>query len=337
MRFWKTTERRVSLRILLVLLALAVSMASAQTTTLRSQSDVVLIPALVKDGSGAAIYGLQAKDFVIEDDGVAQTVHLDEEAEAQPVSLVIALQRGRRANYEFPRMRGLSSVLDPLVEQGQTRIALIEFDSKVDVTREFTKDASLITDDLGRLEPGDGGAAILDAVFSAQTMLSKEPDDSKKVLLLISETRDHGSAMGKKEDDIIAALGNSNTVTYALAFAPSRSNILDTGRGNNLNEMHPGGPDLLAPLMMARQAMRKNVPKTISEMTGGEYELFATHKNFDRRVNDFTNHLHSRYLLSFEPKNPHPGLHRVAVRLASPQKNVSVLARTSYWAKGETE
>lgn len=337
-KFWTRSAKRASLPNIglhLLLLPLASSLAFSQATTLHTQSNVVLVPALIKDQSGAVVYGLQAKDFVIADDGVEQTVHLDEEAEAQPVSLVIAVQRGRRANYDFPRMRGLSSMLEPLIEQGQTRIALLEFDSSVEVAREFTKDAALITDDLASLQAGDGGAAILDAVFSAQTLLDKEPSDRKKVLLLISETRDHGSAMDKKADDIIAALGNSNTVVYALAFSPSLSNILDTGRGNNINEMHPG-PDLLAPLMMARQAMRKNVPKTIAEMTGGEYEQFSTRKKFDVRINDFTNHLHSRYLLSFEPKDPHPGLHRIEVKLAAP-KNGTVLARTSYWAKAATD
>ncbi|HEY6768875.1 MAG TPA: VWA domain-containing protein [Candidatus Sulfotelmatobacter sp.] len=319
----------------MVCLFLECGNAFPQTTTLRSQSNVVLVPALVKDADGAAVYGLQAKDFVIEDDGAAQSVHLDEEAEGQPISIVVAVQRGRRANYEFPRIRGLSSMLGPLIDQGQTRIALLEFDSSVQTVREFTKDAALINADLESLEPGDGGAAILDAVFFAQTMLAKEPEGRKKVLLLISETRDHGSALGKQADDIIAALGKSNTIVYALAFSPSISNILDTGRGNNKNEMN-AGPDLLAPLMMARQAMRKNIPKTVAEMTGGEYELFSTRKKFDVRVNDFTNHLHSRYLLSFEPKNPHPGLHRISVRLVA-GKGQTVLARTTYWAKGATE
>lgn len=338
MRFWTKSAKRVSLpRIayLLLLLALASSFAFAQTTTLRTQSTVVLVPTLVKDQSGAAVYGLQAKDFRIEDDGIAQTVHLDEQAEDQPVSLVIAIQRGRRASYEFPRMRGLSTMIAPLAVQGQARIALVEFDRNVAVTQQFTKDASLIRDDLENLQPGDNGAAILDAVFFGQTLLAREPENRKKVLLLISETRDHGSVLGKKSDELITALGNSNTIVYALAFSPSRSNILDTGRGNNRNEMH-ASPDLLAPLKLARESMRKNVPKAITEMTGGEYESFSTHKNFDMRMNDFTNHLDSRYLLSFEPRNPHPGLHRVSVSLASPNHE-SVLARTSYWAKGAPE
>jgi VWFA-related protein len=339
MKFWAKSAKRADLRnaaYYLPLMVLAGTFAFPQaTTTLHTQSNVVLAPSLVKDQSGEVVYGLQAKDFVIEDDGIAQTVHLDEEIVDRPLSLVIVLQRGRRASYEFPRMRGLSSMIEPLAAQGQARIALIEFDSNVKITQPFTKNAALITDDLQDLQPGDGGAAILDAVFYGQTLLGKEPEGREKTLLLISETRDHGSVLGKKSDEIIVSLGNSNTVVYALAFSPSRSNIFDTGRGNNKKEMN-SSPDLLAPLSLARQSLRKNVPKTIAAMTGGEYESFSTHKNFDARMGDFTNHLHSRYLLSFEPKNPHAGLHRIVVRLAQP-KSASVLARTSYWAKGATE
>jgi hypothetical protein len=53
-------------------------------------------------------------------------------------------------------------------------------------------------------------------------------------------------------------------------------------------------------------------------------------------MTDFTNHLHSRYLLSIVPKNPHPGLHEIHVRLkdAKQGKSATVLARTSYWVEG---
>jgi len=122
---------------------------------------------------------------------------------------------------------------------------------------------------------------------------------------------------------------------YALAFSPALSNILDTGRGTNKNEMHNGVNFLDLAYRMA-QAMRKNVPSTIAFMTGGEYELFATRKKFDLRMNDFTNHLHSRYLLSIAPKNPHPGLHQIQVRLKDPA-NGTVLARSSYWAEGNRQ
>jgi len=307
--------------------------AASQETTLHTQSNVVLIPALVKNQQGEIVYGLQAKDFVIEDDGVEQSVQLDEAPESQPISLVIAIQCGRRASYEFPRIRGLNSMLEPIVSQGHAKVAVVEFDSQVHSIHDFTGNADRITQDLKDLQAGDGGAAILDAVEYSVKLLEKGPQERQRVLLLISETRDHGSHTAKI-DDVVAAMGQSNTVVYALAFSPALSNILDTGRGNNKAEMH-NGVDFLDLMLRVRQAMRKNIPSTIAAMTGGEYELFATRKKFEVRMNDFTNHLHSRYLLSVVPKNPHPGLHQLRVRLRE-TGSTTVLARTSYWAQEAT-
>ncbi|MGB8581147.1 MAG: VWA domain-containing protein [Candidatus Sulfotelmatobacter sp.] len=298
--------------------------------TIHSQSNVVVIPALVKSGQGEVVYGLGAKDFVVEDDGIEQAVRLDETVEGQPVSMVIAIQRGRRADYEFPRMRGLSAMLEPLVAEGHGAVAIVEFDSHVQTAQEFTGSSEKIAWTLNELQPGDGGAAILDAVDYSVKILEQVPKERQRVLLLISETRDHGSQA--KVEDVVSAIGQSSTAVYALAFSPSRSNILDTMRGDNMSEMHPS-PDLLAPLIMAAEAMKKNMPKAVASMTGGEYEMFATRKNFDSRMIDFSNHLHSRYLLSIEPKSPHAGLHQLRVRLRD-QGDRIVLARSSYWAAG---
>ena len=97
------------------------SAAAPQEPTFNAQSNVVLVPTLVRDAKGNVVYGLQAKDFVIEDDGVEQAPYLDEAAEAEPVSVVIAVQRGRRAWREFARMRGLPSMLEPVLSQPDTR------------------------------------------------------------------------------------------------------------------------------------------------------------------------------------------------------------------------
>jgi VWFA-related protein len=305
--------------------------ALAQEATIHAQSNVVLVPALVKDARGHAVYGLQAQDFIVEDAGVVQTVHLDEAAEAQPVSLVIAIQNGRQAYREFPRIRGLSSMIQPILEQQGTLAAVVEFDSGIQLAQDFAGDPRLVSNTLRNLQPGDGGAAILDAVKYSLNLLDKQPVGRQRVLFLLSETRDHGSH-NAKIDDVVAAVGETNTTVYTLAFSPSLSNILDTGRGNNKDEMN-AGPDLLAPLILLRQAMRKNTPKAISSMTGGEYGSFESQNGFETRLIDFTNHLHSRYLLSFQPRDPRPGLHELRVRLRDPAVG-EILARGSYWANG---
>jgi VWFA-related protein len=304
--------------------------AVSQEITLHSQSNVVIIPALVKSANGEVVYGLGPKDFVVEDDGVEQTIRVDEAAEGSAVSLVVAIQRGRRADYEFPRIRGLSAMLDPMVEAGLGSVAIVEFDSQVQLAQDFSSNSERTAGTLKELQPGDGGAAILDAVDYSVKMLEKAPKERQRLLLLISETRDHGSQA--KVEDVVAEIGQSNTTVYALAFSPSRSNVLDTMRGNNINEMHEG-VDFLDLGYRVVQAMRKNTPETIAAMTGGEIESFATGKGFEAHMIDFTNHVHSRYLLSIEPKSPHEGLHQIRVRLRDVGDRV-VLARSSYWVTG---
>lgn len=301
----------------------------AQEPTFRSQSNVVIVPALVRDVTGHPVYGLHATDFVIEDNGVEQSAQLDESADTEPLSLIVAIQTGRRGWREFGRLQGLNSMLAPILDEPRTQIAILTFDSQLSVTQDFTGAGEQIARCLQHLQRGDDGAAILDAVQYAVRLLDKTPEGRQKVLLLISETRDHGSHFAKI-DDVVALIGNSTTTVYALAFSPTISNILDTERGSNQDEMNPT-VDLIALLAHARAAMKHNTAKAIASQTGGEYELFESRQRFENRMLDFTNHLRSRYVLSFQAKNPEPGMHQIRVRLKQPG-TATVLARGSYWA-----
>ena len=225
-------------------------------------------------------------------------------------------------------------MIQPILDQEGTLAAVVEFDSGIELSQDFTGDQRLVGNTLRTLQSGDSGAAILDAVKYSLNLLDQQPAGRQRVLLLVSETRDHGSHSAKI-DDVVSAIGETNTTVYTLAFSPALSNVLDTGRGNNKDEMN-AGPDLLAPLILVRQAMRKNTPKAISSMTGGEYASFESQNGFETRMLDFTNHLHSRYLLSFQPRDPHPGLHELRVRLRDPERG-EILARGSYWANGPVQ
>lgn len=334
----------------LVLFLCALSVCAAQeksqpnVPTLRTQSNVVLTPTLVKDKHGKPIFGLHSNDFVIEDDGVPQQVSMDEAEPQEAVSLVIALQIGRSAVHEFQRMEGLSSLLDQIVDRPQVETAIVTFDSQVNLVQDFTFDSGQTEAQLrrtisGRLQDielsGDtSSAAIYDAVRYSVKILEKQPEDSRRILLLISETRDHGSH-AVNLDNAIQAVSESNTIMYSLTFSPTVSTAMDTLRGEWDARTDPAGwnLDLQRLLKMTREAMRKNAPKAMASMTGGEYELFTSRKSFEKFMTEFTNHLHSRYLLRFEPKDPHPGLHQVRVRLRE-KRDAVVLARRNYWVNG---
>jgi len=315
---------------------------AGQNPNLRTQANVVLTPTLVKDKAGRPVFGLQARDFIIEDDGAEQKASMDEAEPQEAVSLVIAIQSGRSALFEFQRMKGISAMLDQIVSQPQVQTAIVVFDSDVSLAQDFSFESasteaylkSMMEGPRRNMEEGDRrGAAIYDAVHYSVKLLEKQPEDSRRVLLLISETRDHGSH-AVTIDDVVTAISESNTVVYTLAFSPTASTAMDTLRGEWDARTDPAGwnLDILRLMKMAHAAMRKNAAKSVAAMTGGEYELFTSRKSFERLMTEFANHLHSRYLLRFEPKNPHAGLHEVRVRLRHAGNNV-VLARRSYWVE----
>jgi hypothetical protein len=135
-----------------LLLPLLASVAFAQQdSNLRVQSNVVLVPTLVKDAEGHVVYGLKQDDFLIDDDGVEQTVHLDDSAESQPASIVVAIQTGRRAWREYSRMRGVGPMLTAVFNQLRSRVALVEFDSHVRLVEDFSEDEISIYEDLKKL------------------------------------------------------------------------------------------------------------------------------------------------------------------------------------------
>jgi VWFA-related protein len=347
-----------SLPALLLALSLALSaqepLPSDRQPTLRTQANLVQVPALVKNKSGGLVYGLQAKDFIVEDDGVEQKVRMEEAPESAPISLVVVIQVGRTAEAELPRIRTLGSMLQPVLSDGLNRAAIVSFDSQIEIVQPFTTNGAVIAADIQRLSPGDSGAVIRDAVAYSAAMLRHETPERQRVLLLVSETRDHGSHVVSVENTV-RIITDGNIVVYSLAFSPTLSNVLDTMRGYTGNRDQPAHPldatqqdeivrgevmpdgsqrgaiPLTPLIVIAAQALRKNSPKTIAAITGGEYELFKSHAGFEDLMTQFTNHLRNRYVLSFEPRDPHPGLHEIRVRLHYPG-DARVLARNRYWA-----
>jgi VWFA-related protein len=301
--------------------------ASSPETTIRVQTSEVLVPTLVEMPSGEIVYGLGPTDFQLMDNGVLQQLHVDDDLDNEPVSVVVAVEKGRMAALEFEKINRLAPLIDLFLGDGSSEAAFVSFDSKPQLVVPFTRDADRLGHELRRMEPGDGGAAILDSVGYAVKLLEERPKDYRRVLLLISETRDHGSR-DMDAQRVVEQIGVSNTLVLSVTFSPSKALLLhDMKDGGQSSSM----ADLLTPLMMAVQSMRKNVAREIALMSGGEYAPFTTERGFEARVQEVAKHARNRYLLSFRPKDETPGLHMLEVQLTR-NLGARVVARTSYWA-----
>jgi VWFA-related protein len=333
---------------LLLLAASSICRAQQNPPVIHSQSTVVLVPTLVKTKSGEIIHGLTANDFIVEDNGVEQKVQLDDSPDAEPISVVVAVQTGRTAELQLDQpeslsagtgasssrhshkapLTGLGTMLESYVGESQASVAVVTFDSQIQLLQNFSEDIPGTANALRSIEPGDGGAVILDALLYSLDLLEHRPPEDRRVIILISESRDHGSHVAKLED-VVQRVGVTNTLVYSLSFSPARAEFMRDVTGKNPNS---GQTDLLAPIVMAVNALRKNIPGAVAQLTGGDYETFGNKRSFDVQMDALAGRDRNRYFLSFQPTDTKPGPHTITVRLRNPGPKHIVTARTMYWA-----
>ena len=301
----------------------------AVAPTLRVTANEVLVPTLVEKSGGGVVYGLKPRDFVLEDNGVPQKIRVQEEMDTAPVALVVAVELGGVSVLEFGKLAKLGPLLDLFLSDGKGQAALVGFDSKPHLIRDFTHSSDVVNQALKQLRPGDGGDAILDTASYAVDLLESQPKEYRRVLLLISEERDHGSKHTKTEQ-LIEKIGQSDVLVLSVSFSPARAelshDVKDSGEDRVMN--------LFSTLAMLVPAFKKNVTKEVAHMSGGEYNTFTGDKGFEKRVVESAKRARNRYLITFSPTDPTPGLHTIRVRLAE-NYGAHVVARANYWREAE--
>lgn len=303
---------------------------SSSTPTIRVTTNEVLVPTLVEKPHGEGIvYGLKPSDFVVEDNGVPQKIHVQEELDTAPVALVIAMEEGRAGWLEFQKLEKMGPLLDMFLSDPRSQAALVGFSSTPRLIHDYTHSQEELTQSLHELEPGDGGAAILDTISYGVDLLEDQPKEYRRVLLLISEERDHGSKHTKPAQ-LVTKIGRSDVLVISVSYSPSKAelahDIKDSGEDRTLN--------MVSTLVMAVQAFKKNVAKQVAIMSGGEYTTFVGDRRFEARVMEAAKEVRNRYLITFSPSNPTPGLHTIRVHTVE-DYGAKIVARANYWLQPE--
>jgi len=379
---------RLRLTVLLLFAPFAVDLVQAQapkppaqqSPVITANSTIVLVPAMVTTRKGEPVFTLNAKDFTLTDDGIAQPLTLEQDSGSEPLALVVAIQTGGDGGRQLFKYRTLPLMIETIVGAVPHTIAIVTFDSVPKMLQEFTSEPEPIEGAIHNLSPGDDGAAILDTLGFSVDLLKEQPQKYRRAILLISETLDRGSRV--KLDDALREISDTNTAIYSLSFSSIRS---ESGRKASLalNNPNPGprhgcmakdtppetgDPEadkeaadavpartgkqvanqaydclgvLLPPFALAKVAvqaglhgLQRNVPETVADLTGGEYFHFKDAKTLDRDMETISNHVPNRYMLSFHPQSPHPGLHAVSLRLKE-YPNLDLAARNSYWVEAD--
>ena len=333
-----------------LLLAAAVLGQDAQ---FEAQSRLVMLPVMVTDNKGRPVEGLEEGDFLVLDNGRKQKVVVDTFGTGvAPIALVIAVQSSGISAPVLDKVREIAAMVQPLITGERGCAAVVGFSEEVNWLQECTSDHTLITRALTRITTGEPKSArMLDAAMEAIEKLKQRPR-SRRVLLLISETRDRGSEAALEA--VTVAAQTASVTVYGAPYSAFMTAFTERSRTNSERDnpqaprkptANPESPEGRERVPVPPPSQRVDIlggfeelgrlkdPKTVEILataTGGALFGFTKKSGLEDAIGKLADELNSQYVLSFTPEMAAPGYHRLEVRLNRPGK-FKLRARPGYW------
>jgi VWFA-related protein len=322
-------------------------------TTFRTGVSVVVAPTLVMDKDGSYINGLQPSDFRLTDNGKEQNIKVD--VSYVPISMVVAVQANADVDPVLPSVRKIGSMFQGAVTGDQGEVAILAFDHRIELKQDFTGSTDKLEEALKSIKAGSSSSRMLDAVIQACRMLQKRPENRRKVVLLISETRDNGSEARMREALDVVQI--SNVVIYPVDINRFMNSLRKKPPVPRPDTLPPGARPLPAGVPMTPSSTAQltgtanfvplfaelfrgvksifvdNPSEAFAKFTGGKQYPFISQRDLERSIQEIGGELHAQYLISYIPNNREEGgFHEIEVSITRPGlRNVETRTRPGYW------
>jgi VWFA-related protein len=312
-----------------VLCALTVAVNAQQPPVIQTNVPLVLVPVTVTDKKGDFIDGLSVENFSLTDDGVRQDVRMDtSDAVLAPMSLVVAVQCTGISSAVLGKIDRVGGMIQPLITGNRGRAAVLAFDDEIRVFQDFTGNSENIREAFAEIKArSTRGARMLDATVEAVRMLETRPENSRRVLLLLSESRDRGSK--NKLPRVIEIAQRADVTVYSATYSVYATPWTAKPE-ENPPPLTTGPVDGIVDLF---RLGKTNTTEAFARATGGQHLSFETLLGLENAITRAGAELHSQYLLSFVPRESNnEGFHRIAVAVTS-RPDAVIRARPGYWPK----
>jgi Ca-activated chloride channel family protein len=293
--------------------------AGAQQPIFRGLGDFVRVFVTVTDGDGRIVTTLAKEDFEIRDEGKPQPITLFDNT-PQPVRLVVMLDVSGSMVGNLPLLRGATA---QLVERLGTKdlVRIGSFGHEITISPTFTRNAGELRAALPNDIAPDAPTPLWRAVDQALDALGGESDETRPVVLVLSDGKDSGPISFRQKNvsqaEVIDRARREDVMVFGIGMR-SRGARPTPGIG-------PGGLQaaLMADLTDPGLAL-------VAQHTGGGYREIRFGQDLAEAFAQVVDELHSQYLLGFAPPKRDGKVHDVDVRVA--KKGLKTRARRSYVA-----
>ena len=327
--------------------------APEPTESIRTTVNVVLAPTTVTDKEGNFIAGLQPSEFSLFDNGKKQ--RLSQDISVHPLSMVVLVQANNEVTEALPRIQKIGNLIGEMVVGDNGEAALVEFDHRLQTLLNFTSDPGQIGDAFKKIKPGSSSSRMIDAVSDAIKKLRTRPDDRRRVILLISETRDNSSENHVRE--VLTEAQFANVAIYSINIShlvaeltkrdipPAPSPIPTTAeigrpgvattpttvsQNRDLGSVVPAFEEIFKGV---KGIFVSDPMDAFTKLTGGRQYSFVKEKTLEHDLIQLGQELHNQYLLSYHPDNlSDAGYHNIQVVVDRP--GLQVRTRPGYWSAG---
>lgn len=324
-------------------------------TPIRVSVREIVAPTTVVDKDGNFIDNIKGSEFKLLDNGKDQTINVN--VTQTPISVVVIVQANYLMEGILPRLQKMGPLLSNLITGERGEAAIIAFDHRIQLLQDFTTDSALLTKGLERLKPGSSSSRMKDAVLDGIQRLRRRDPNNRKVIILVSETRDNSSEAGMRE--VLQSAQIYNVMVYAVPVNRMVTNLTAKTPVPRPDPIPPGGRYIpggapqtplsaqqmtgtgggginFVPLFeeifkQAKAVFVDNPVEVMTKYTGGSEFPFVSQRGLEDAFAKLGNELHSQYLLTYSPNTlSEPGYHTIQVVVA--RKGLEVRTRPGYYS-----
>lgn len=323
---------------------------------LRVAVELVTTPLVVRDPSGEFVYDLSRQEISLRDNGVPQQL-VDFEVASQPISLVILLDTSTRVEPLLEHVRKSGVLFTDYILGQFGEAAVITFDREVTLRQEFTSNADEVIQAVKTIRTSGDETRLHDALDQAVRLLRQRPEGRRRLIIAITEPRDHGSSTptglplryAQLADISIYAISLSRTMAdlmrrpqdtpvpaspYPPGVFPGPAIPGSIQTPNTETQRRLARADLLNAIIFlvqgVRGTVRANVLEVYAQGTGGLHYGAHTQAGLEEALSRIGQDIHSQYLVSYRPSNrDRAGFHRIEISVSRP--GVRIRTRPGYY------